>query len=87
MFCWQATIKIENKEDTVETEEIKLVTLLCKNNLLFWQTRAKGYIESHNRNIRLVQKASNKHNNFKLHIISNIYNIYIDLFIYISSYK
>lgn len=34
MVCCQATVQIENK-GTVETEELKSVTLLCKNNLLF----------------------------------------------------
>lgn len=35
MVCWQATVQIENIGDTVETEEIKSVMSLCKNNLLF----------------------------------------------------
>lgn len=35
MVRQQATVQIENRGDTVETEEIKSVMLLCKNNQIF----------------------------------------------------
>lgn len=56
MVCWQATGQIENRGDTVKTEKLKSVTLLCKNNLLFDKLEPKVTF-SHTTNIQLVQKS------------------------------
>lgn len=82
----------KQRGDTVETEELKSVMLLCKNNLILFFFLILDKLESQRLHVVTQQKHSTSAkkpltNIIILNYTYLIYIIYIFIYLYISSYK